>query len=156
MALARAVHDQTLSERSVYFRWMHMLSLSERAAHEQLIRMCFIDYDREMAFVADYKNPQTGQDEIIGVGRLIKDQSDNSAEFALLVTDQFQHRGLGTELLRRLIQFARDEKLQRLTGIILAENREMQELCKKLGFRLQDLPEDNLVKAELELSSSGG
>jgi acetyltransferase len=150
-----AKFHQTLSDRSVYFRWMHILSLSERAAHEQLIRMCFIDYDRAMAFVADYKNPQTGQDEIIGVGRLIKDQSDNSAEFALLVADQFQQRGLGTELLRQLIQFARDEKLQRLTGIILAENQEMQEICKKLGFRLQDLPEDKLVRAELELQSSG-
>src|SRR2546422_7564954 len=50
-------------------------------------------YDREMALVAAYKNPQTGQDEIIGVGRLFKEQSTNNAEFAALVADQFQHRG---------------------------------------------------------------
>ena len=142
---------ETLSDHSVYFRWLDMLSLSQRAAHEQLIRMCFLDYDRQMAFVADYKNPQTGQDEIIGVGRLIKAHSENSAELALLVTDQFQRQGLGTELLRQLIQFGHDEKLQHLTGTMLAENQAIQEVCKKLGFRLQYSLEDGLVKAELEL-----
>ena len=55
--------------------------------------MCFIDYDREMALVADYDNPQTGQHEIIGVGCLIKEQGTKSAEIALLVTDQFQRKG---------------------------------------------------------------
>lgn len=142
---------ETLSDRSVYFRWLHILGLSQRIAHEQLVGMCFIDYDREMALVADYHNPQAGQDEIIGVGRLIKAHGANEAEFAILVTDQFQRKGLGTELLRRLIQFGRDEKLQRLTGDILAENLGMQETCKKLGFRLQYSPDEQLMRAELEL-----
>jgi acetyltransferase len=142
---------ETLSDRSVYFRWLHMLRLSQRIAHEQLIGMCFIDYDREMAVVADYHNPQTEQDEIIGVGRLIKAHGANEAEFAMLVTDQFQRKGMGTELLRRLIQYGHDEKLQRLTGDILAENQGMQGVCRKLGFRLQYSPEEHLMKAELEL-----
>jgi acetyltransferase len=142
---------ETLSARSVYLRWLHSLSLNQRIAHEQLIRMCFIDYDREMALVADYSNPQTGQDEIIGVSHLIKAHGANEAEMALLVTDQYQRKGLGTELLRRLIQFGRDEHLERLTGDILVENRGMQEVCRKLGFRLQYSPETRLVRAELEL-----
>ncbi|MHB8599544.1 MAG: bifunctional acetate--CoA ligase family protein/GNAT family N-acetyltransferase [Ktedonobacteraceae bacterium] len=142
---------KTLSDRSVYFRWLHMLGLSQRIAHEQLIQMCFIDYDREMALVADYHNPQTEQNEIIGVGRLIKAHGENEAEFAILVTDQFQRKGLGTELLRRLIQFGHDEKLQRLTGSILTENQGMQGVCKKLGFHLQYSPEEHLMSAELEL-----
>ena len=142
---------ETLSARSVYLRWLHTLSLSQRVAHEQLIRMCFIDYDREMALVADYTNPQTGQDEIIGVGHLIKTHGAHEAEMALLVTDQFQRKGLGTELLRRLIQFGHDENLQRLTGDILVENKGMQEVCRKLGFRLKYSPETRLVRAELEL-----
>jgi acetyltransferase len=104
-----------------------------------------------MAIVADYHNPQTKQDEIIGVGRLVKDRGANEAEFAVLIGDQFQGKGLGTELLRRLIQVGRDEKLQRLTGDILAENRGMQKVCKKLGFRLWYSLEDRLMKAELEL-----
>jgi acetyltransferase len=142
---------ETLSDRSVYFRWLHMLGLSQRVAHERLIGICFIDYDREMALVADYHNPQTEQNEIIGVGRLIKDHGENEAEFAILVTDQFQRKGLGAELLRRLIQFGHDEKLQRLTGDIDPENQGMQEVCKKLSFRLQYAPEEQLIGAELEL-----
>jgi acetyltransferase len=142
---------ETLSARSVYLRWLHMLNLSRRVAHEEMIRMCFIDYDREMALVADYDNPQTGQHEIIGVGCLIKEQGTKSAEIALLVTDQLQRQGLGTELLRQLIQVGRDEQLQRLTGDVLAENQGMVEICKKLGFRLQYSLEDQVVKVELEL-----
>jgi acetyltransferase len=141
---------ETLSARSVYLRWLHMLNLSHRVAHEQMIRMCFIDYDREVALVVDYDNPQTGH-EIIGVGSLIKEQTEQSAEVALLVTDQYQRQGLGTELLRQLIQVGRDEKLQRLTGDVLAENYGMQEVCRKLGFHLQYSIEDQVVKVDLEL-----
>jgi acetyltransferase len=67
------------------------------------------------------------------------------------VTDQFQRQGLGTELLRQLIQVGRDEQLQRLTGDILAENQGMLEICKKLGFRLQYSLEDQVVQVELAL-----
>jgi acetyltransferase len=142
---------ETLSDRSIYLRWLHMLGLSQRVAHERLIGVCFIDYDREMAIVADYHDPQTEQEEIMGVGRLVKAHGENEAEFALLVSDQFQGKGLGTELLRRLIQVGRDEKLQRLTGDILVENEGMQKICKKLGFRLWYSLEDCLMKAELDL-----
>lgn len=142
---------QTLSEQSVYFRWLHMIGLSQRTAHERLIGTCFIDYDQEMALVADSTNPHTGQHNILAVGRLIKARHERSAEFALLVADQFQHQGLGTELLRRLIQVGRDEKLQRLTGDILAENLGMQAICKHLGFSLRYAPADHTMKAELEL-----
>ena len=142
---------EMLSARSVYLRWLHILSLNQRVAHEQLIRMCFIDNDRQIALVADYKNPQTGQNEIIGVGNLIKAHGAPEAEIALLVTDEFQRKGLGTELLRRLIQFGHDEHLQLLIGDILGENKGMQEVCRKLGFRLQYSSETRLVRAELEL-----
>jgi acetyltransferase len=142
---------ETLSDRSVYFRWLHMLGLSQRVAHERLIGICFIDYDREMALVAEYHNPQTEQHEIIGVGRLIKAHGANEAEFAILVTDQFQRKGLGAELLRRLIQFGQDEKLKRFTGDIDLENHGMQEVCRKLGFHLHYSPEEHLMSAELAL-----
>jgi acetyltransferase len=142
---------ETLSERSVYFRWLHVLHLSQRIAHDRLIGICFIDYDREMALVGDLYNSETQQHEIIGVGRLITIREANEAEFALLVTDQFQRQGLATELLRRLIEFARNEKIQRLTGDILVENTGMQAVCKKLGFHVSYSPEDQLMKAEMEL-----
>ena len=142
---------ETLSDRSVYFRWLHALQLSQRVAHERLTGVCFIDYDRQMALVADYHNPQTGQHEIIGVGRIIKEPGEDEAEFAVIVTDQFQHQGLGAELLRRLIQIARNENLQRLTGDILIENQGMQAVCKKLGFSVRYAPEEGLMKAQLAL-----
>ncbi len=142
---------QTLSEESVYFRWLHAIKLSQRIAHERLIGICFIDYDREMALVAEHTDPQTGERAILGVSRLIKVRNGNAAEFAVLVTDRFQHKGLGTELLRKLIGVGRDEQVQRIFGDILPENLGMQGVCKHLGFHLRYSREDEVIKAELEL-----
>ena len=112
------------------------MKLSTRVAHERLTRICFIDYDREMALVAERQDPETGDHEILGVGRLSKIRGTNEAEFALLISDHFQRKGIGTALLDRLIQIGRDEKIARITGDILPENIEMQRICEKLGFRL--------------------
>ncbi|HEY4388367.1 MAG TPA: bifunctional acetate--CoA ligase family protein/GNAT family N-acetyltransferase [Ktedonobacteraceae bacterium] len=142
---------ETLSEQSVYFRWLSVLQLSQRIAHERLIGVCFIDYDRQMALVAEHYNQETGQHEVIGVGRLIKLTEANEAEFAMIVSDKFQRKGLGTELLSRLMRVGREEKVQRLIGIIAPENRGMQEVCKKSGFHVQYSSEDNVMRAERAL-----
>jgi acetyltransferase len=142
---------QRLSERSVYFRYFHMLNLSQRVAHERLTRICFIDYDREMALVADCCEGISGEHEILGVGRLTKVHGTNEAEFAVLVSDEHQGKGLGGELFRRIIQVARGEKLERLTADVLVENRDMQRLCEKEGFTLTSGDEPTLLKAELTL-----
>jgi acetyltransferase len=115
-----------------------------------LTRICFIDYDREMALVADYKNPDTGQHEILAVGRLSKLHGTNEAEFAMLVSDRVQCQGLGTELLRQLLQVGHDEQLEYISAEILAENSAMQHVCEKLGFRLQWIEAD-VVKATIEV-----
>ncbi len=140
-----------LSERSVYLRYFQFLKLTQRTAHERLTRICFIDYDREMALVAEHKKAD-GTCEIVAVGRLSKIHGRPHAELAAIVQDQFQGKGLGVELYRRLIQVARDQHLTEVHSTILGENREMQNLCKKLGFRLSppDL-EDNIVVARLAL-----
>ena len=140
---------QTLSEESIYFRYFHLIKLSRRTAHERLTRICFIDYDREMALVVDYKNPETGNHEILGVGRLSKLHGVNEAEFSMLISDPYQRRGLGTELLSRLIEVGRDEKLERIKAEILTENRPMQRVCEKVGFRLNRA--SGFVQAEIEL-----
>src|SRR5205823_8156577 len=95
------------------------------------------DYDREIALVADHKDIITGQHEILGVGRLSKAHEMNEAEFALVISDRWQNQGLGTELLRRLVQIGREERLSRITGRILSDNRDMQRVCNKVGFQLQ-------------------
>jgi acetyltransferase len=142
---------QTLSERSVYFRYFGALKLSLRVEHERLTRICFIDYDRQIALVADRKNPTSGLHEILAVGRLTKLRPANEAEFAILVTDEFQHQGLGAELTHRLVEIARQEKLDRIIGYVLAENLDMQRLCQKFGFRLQHSPGDPAVNVVLDL-----
>ena len=63
--------------------------------------------------------------------------STNAGEFAVVVTDQWQHKGLGTELTKRLIQIAKNEKLDRLVAYTLRENKEMQQMCKKIGFKVR-------------------
>jgi len=140
---------QTLSERSVYMRYFQVTQLSTRVAHERLVRICFIDYDREMALVAERNAVEASGREILGVGRLSKLHGRNDAEFAILVSDLYQRRGLGAELMRRLIHIARDEKLERLTGNILPENREMQEMARKAGFQLKMDPDQSMYMAAL-------
>ena len=133
-----------LSERSVYLRYASLMKLEQRVAHERLSRICFIDYDRETALVAE-----TDDGEIIGIGRLTRQPGRNEAEFAMLVVDDYQGEGIGTELLRRLVQVGRDEGLDQITADILRQNRAMQHVCEKLGFtiiRSDDLA-DEMVKA---------
>jgi len=142
---------QTLSERSVYFRYFHPMKLSQRIAHERLTRICFIDYDREMALVVDHRDPETGLHEILAVGRLIKLRGRNEAEFAIVISDQYQRQGIGTELLRRLLQIGRDKKIGRIVADILPENSGMQRVCEKLGFQLHYSLKEGVVKAEIEL-----
>lgn len=141
---------QALSERSVYLRYFQPLKLSHRTAHERLTRICFIDYDREIALVVERKKLD-GTSEIIAIGRLTKLRGRNEAELAVLVDDRNQHLGIGTELYRRLIDVAREEKLERVISILLEENREMLAICQKLGFSLQVELEDGTVKADLTL-----
>jgi acetyltransferase len=141
---------EALSERSVYLRYFQPLKLSQRTAHERLTRICFIDYEREMALVVERKR-KDGTLEIIAIGRLSKLRGRNEAELAVLVDDRHQHLGMGTELYRRLIQVARDEKLERVVSMILSENQDMIKICQKLGFQLRSDMEDGTVKAELRL-----
>ncbi|RUT03078.1 GNAT family N-acetyltransferase [Dulcicalothrix desertica PCC 7102] len=144
---------QTLSEESVYFRYFHLIKLSQRIAHERLTRLCFIDYDREIALVADYKNPETEQHEILGVGRLSKLHGKKEAEFGILVSDYCQCQGLGTELLKQLLQVSKNENLTGIHADILADNVGMQRVCQKLGFRITPSSETSVIKAEILLTS---
>ncbi|MBD2461461.1 bifunctional acetate--CoA ligase family protein/GNAT family N-acetyltransferase [Oscillatoria sp. FACHB-1407] len=148
--LLRQFH-QTLSERSIYLRYFHMVKLSQRTTHDRLMRLCFIDYDREMALVAEHHDPETNTKEVWGVARLSKLHGNNEAEFAMLVSDQYQCKGLGTELLRRLIQVGRDERLERINAEVLGENTGMQHVCEKLGFRIKRTADPTVVRAELIL-----
>jgi acetyltransferase len=142
---------ETLSDRSVYLRYFCSLSLSRRVAHERLLRICFGDYDREMALVAERTDPATGERQIMAVGRMNRLHAGNEAEVAVLVSDQFQQLGLGHELLRRVIEVARDEKLSRVSAEMLTDNVAMQIIMKRLGFGVRASEDLTSVRAFLDL-----
>ncbi len=143
---------ESLSEESVYMRYFHMMNLDQRTAHERLTRICFIDYDREMALVAEREDPETGEREVMGVGRLSRQGgAPDEAEFSILVSDRFQRRGLGTMLLGKLLEVGRDEGLSRITADILFDNGAMQKISRRLGFNLRRDTEDMVMKADLDL-----
>jgi acetyltransferase len=130
---------KTLGEQSVRMRYLQGIKLDVRTAHERLVRVCFVDYDRELALVAER---QTGQEEreIIALGRLSRERVRGSAEaeFSLLVADPWQGRGVGGQLLARLIEVARGEGITRIYAEILETNLRMQRLCTRLGFAVGD------------------
>jgi acetyltransferase len=143
---------ESLSEESVYMRYFHMMKLDQRTAHERLTRICFIDYDREMALVAERTDPDTGEREILGVSRLSRrGAAPGEAEFSILISDHFQRRGLGTLLLSRLLEVGRAEGLRRITAEILLDNRPMQRISERLGFHLRRDTENMVMRADLDL-----
>ncbi|MEP7307682.1 MAG: GNAT family N-acetyltransferase [Acidobacteriota bacterium] len=141
---------QTVSERSVYFRYLHLIGLSQRIAHERLTRVCFIDYARDMALVAEHREDANAP-VILAVGRLMKTRGANEAEFAILVADAVQRQGLGAELLRRLVQIGRDQKLARIVASIDVDNRDMQIVSERSGFTVSYDRHEDLMKARLDL-----
>jgi acetyltransferase len=146
-----AKFHQTLSDRSVYMRYFCSLSLRSRVAHDRLVRICHVDGDREVALVVDHKDRTTSQHRILGVGRLIRLDRESEAEIAILVSDQYQKQGLGTELLRRLLHIAHDHKLHRVSGELLRDNLAMQVIVRKLGFRFRLPPNSPSITAVLEM-----
>jgi acetyltransferase len=124
----------TLSDASVYLRYFQVQKLDSRIAHTNLIRRCCVDYDREIALVVDRVNPQTAAHEILGVGRLTRPLGREEAELGVLVTDRHQGSGLGRELVARLIQIARAEKIHTIVAHILPENVAMLALARRFHF----------------------
>ena len=147
--LMRSFH-QSLSEQTIYLRYFHMEALGARVAHERLIRKCFIDYDREMALVAEAVDLKTERSELLGVGRLKRQRDPQEGEIAVLVADRFQNLGLGTELLRRLIEFARAEGYRRIVAHILAENANMRKLAERFHFEIAPDRDPSQITAVLE------
>lgn len=141
---------RTLSDRSVYLRYFGLLSFEERTLHERLRRVCFIDYDREIAAVVDLRR-RDGTHQILGVGRLIKEHGSNEAEFAVLISDPWQGKGFGSELLKLLVEIGRKERLRRITGHIAPENTTMKNVSEQVGFKVRFDKAEGEWKAEINL-----
>jgi acetyltransferase len=141
----------TLSEDTVHLRYFGLLKLEQRVAHDRLVRTCFNDYDREIAIIAVRNEQKRKEDEIIGVGRLIKVHGVNDAEFAIVVSDQWQGHGLGAHLLKLLLEIGRQEGVERVIGQMLPDNYGMQRICKKLGFDMSYDRLAEIVEAKIKL-----
>lgn len=122
-----------LSDRTVWMRYFSSMSFSRRTAHERLAHICASDGEQETVLVAVCAD-SSEEHPIIGVGRLNRLQSPKDAELALLISDEYQHKGLGTELLRRLIEAARIQKIDRIVAEVLRDNLAMQVILKRSGF----------------------
>jgi acetyltransferase len=129
-----------LSQETVRLRYLKALHYDERVAHSRLLRICFNDYDREIAILVERDQ------EILGVIRMTKIPGTKDATFALIVKDQWQNQGIGSKLMEKLLEIARKEKIERIVAYILQENFQMQKLCKRFGFNLK--AEDNYFFTE--------
>ncbi len=139
-----------LSREEVRMRFMHIVKELTDAEAARLTR---IDYDQEMALVALRQRPNQAP-EGCGVARLVSDPDRERAEFAIILLREATGIGLGSLLLRRLINYARDQGLRELYGEILRENEPMLELCRAMGFTLRVCPEDaGVIIATLALTS---
>jgi len=142
---------EKLSDRTVYMRYFTPLKLTQRTAHERLTRICFVDYDREMALVAEQPHPATGVNEILAVSRLHHLHGTEDFEVTVVVIDEAQHLGIGSELIKRSVEIAKKEGGKRVVATVLKENEDMQAIFRKLKFDLEPVEgRDDLVRAELE------
>lgn len=114
-----------------------------------LARFTLIDYDREMALVAVFKQRTPGPDgevveteRVVGVSRYITNPDHSSCEFALVVADDFSGRGLGSRLMLSIMEVARERGLNEIEGLVLANNPGMLKLMRSLGFSVKPFPED--------------
>ena len=120
--------------------------------HEDLANMTQIDYDREMAFVAI--RTVNNENEIIGVTRAVSDPDNIDAEFSVLVRSDLKGLGLGRRLLDKMIHYAAEHGLQRLTGITMPNNRGMITLARKLEFDVDIQIQDGIVNLSLTLEKT--
>ena len=132
---------RSLSAESRYFRFMDAL---RELTPMMLVRFTQIDYDREMAFIGTVE--RDGREAEIGVCRYITNPDGETCEFAIVVSDEWQRRGLGRKLMSQLIDVAKASGLKAMVGHILAANHGMLALCETLGFSISPDPDDPKVK----------
>ena len=125
-----------------------LLGGTRAITREYIESLVTVDYSRDMALAA---TAMLDGETLIGVARYVLDRDNESAEFAIVIADSWQGRGIGSRLLAKLIEVARRRGLKRLYGDVLAMNRSMLELVRKLGFTLERHEDPTLTRASLPL-----
>ncbi len=136
---------QSFSEESIRYRFFQLI---KDTPHEIRVRYCNIDYDREIAIVAELT--EEGRRKILGVGRLSIEPDGKSGELAFIVSDKWQGLGLGTKMVDYVLEIAKEMGVETVYAIMLPDNRRALNLTKKMGFKLEYL-NDGTVKGILDL-----
>lgn len=134
-----------LSENSLRQRYLKSMHYQHFATHEQLIRTCFIDYDRDLTMVI------SDGLEIIALGKLSKIVNTHDARFSLIVKDKWQGRGIGFLLLSMLLDIAKEEKIKKVMACMFADNEVMKKLCLKTGFAINSDAESGFLIASKDV-----
>ena len=137
----------SLSPTSIYFRFFRPV---KSLPTEMLARFTQIDYDRDVAFVGLLQDEE-GQ-KILGVARLMADPDVTQAEFAVVIRDDWQGKGVGALLLEKCIRVARERCMQLIWGHVLPENVNMLALGRKLGFSVQRVPGSSNYELRIDLT----
>jgi acetyltransferase len=136
---------QSFSDDSIRYRFFQML---KDTPHELRVRYCNIDYDREIAIVAELN--QEGHRKILGVSRLSMEPGGKSGELAFIIVDKWQGFGLGTKMVDYVLEIAKEMRIEQIFVIMLPDNYRALNLAKKMGFQIEYLS-DGTVKGALNL-----
>jgi acetyltransferase len=151
--LRREDHDiehAFVSGLSPETRHNRLLGGAIRITREYVARLTTVDFSRDMALAAALMLED--REVLIGVARYVRDADGRAAEFALVIADTWQDRGIGRRLMGKLIAVARGRGLERIYGDVLTTNLRMLAFCRKLGFAMRRHPEDATVtRVTLEL-----
>ncbi|MBN2198892.1 MAG: GNAT family N-acetyltransferase, partial [Candidatus Aminicenantes bacterium] len=140
MDLLRSCSRETIYSRFRYFFFWE--------SHEVATRYCYIDYDREMAIVAELE--ADGRRRLAGVGRLVADPMRETAEYAVLVGDAWQDKGLGSILTDHCLEIARSWGVKTVTAVTTSDNARMLAVFRKRGFALRPDPSTPIVEVALD------
>lgn len=142
----------SLSDQTIYWRWMRVI---KQMPHEDVLYYLDVDYRRTMAIIVEYSEPGK-EAERIGVGRYHGDHATGCAEVALVVRDNRQGQGLGGELLRHLVQIARDHGVKALTAEVLADNSVMMHVFHRAGLPVRTAFENGVYSLKIPLQPTEG
>jgi acetyltransferase len=139
---------RSLSANTVRLRYFGFREVESRVSDEHLLRTCD---NAQITLVAERNSLNGSGHQIIGVGHLMKVPPADEGELAIVVSDEWQGKGLGTKLLYELLKIGRAEDLERLFGYILCENCAMRHICRKLGFAMEYSAATDAIEAAITL-----
>ena len=134
------------SEESLHFRLFQTIV---QPAHEYSVRYCNIDYDRELAIVAEIE--EDGKRKMLGVVRLNLSPSEKTGEISFIVTDTWQGQGLGSKMVDYMIEISKDKELETINAIMLPDNYKAIKLLREMGFTIESI-DDGTQRAILDLT----